>query len=333
MLTFGARAQQRYSFNAVGYVDVLCVAGSNLVTNPLNAGDNSISNVLQGVPAGSQFLWWDTAANGYRTNDYRRPGDWTDGAWQLTKARAGFLVLPFARLVTFVGEPWPNSYWFTIAAGVSDVGVVPEGPYSHELSVVRWDAQAQRWRDETPYVFLADIGWVPEWPHLRPGEAARVFNSGGPLSFGIPGPPATMGVTLANARRHGADFAFEFSPPSSSYRVERCDDLETGIWRTVLERSSSTAEPVQVVVPAGESPIGFFRVGGLFLRGAVRDGTAFRFQFSSEPGVRYTVSRTTDLEDARWLSVGEIEGTGRTVAFTDESAAASTGVYRVAYSQ
>jgi len=45
--------QTRYSVNVVGYSDADFVAGSNLVANPLNAGNNTLSNLFDGVPSGS----------------------------------------------------------------------------------------------------------------------------------------------------------------------------------------------------------------------------------------------------------------------------------------
>ena len=54
-----AAAQERFSANAIGYVDASFSAGSNLVANPLNAGNNTISNLFCGVPEGSVFLPWD----------------------------------------------------------------------------------------------------------------------------------------------------------------------------------------------------------------------------------------------------------------------------------
>jgi hypothetical protein len=45
--------QTRYSVNVVGYSDADFVAGSNLVANPRNAGNNTLSNLFDGVPSGS----------------------------------------------------------------------------------------------------------------------------------------------------------------------------------------------------------------------------------------------------------------------------------------
>src|SRR4051812_16391046 len=47
---------QIYSVNMVGYADVDFVAGSNLVANPFNAGNNTVSNLFRGVPDGTMFI-------------------------------------------------------------------------------------------------------------------------------------------------------------------------------------------------------------------------------------------------------------------------------------
>src|SRR5262245_28579390 len=52
-------AQPRYSANFVGYRDADFFAGSNLVANPFDAGNNTLSNLFAGVPSGSYFLHWN----------------------------------------------------------------------------------------------------------------------------------------------------------------------------------------------------------------------------------------------------------------------------------
>ena len=57
ILLFAIAVQgQDYFRSVIGYFDVTFVAGSNLIANPLNASDNTVSNVLRGVPDGTVLL-------------------------------------------------------------------------------------------------------------------------------------------------------------------------------------------------------------------------------------------------------------------------------------
>ena len=65
---------QVYSVNAVGYVNTTVTPGFNLVVNPLNAGNNSISNLFQNmtpkVPAGSRIYFYNEASGTFETASY-----------------------------------------------------------------------------------------------------------------------------------------------------------------------------------------------------------------------------------------------------------------------
>jgi hypothetical protein len=57
---------QVYSVNAVGYINLTMRPGFNLVANQLNrTPNNSLNNVLTGVPLESQVLKFDNALNNY----------------------------------------------------------------------------------------------------------------------------------------------------------------------------------------------------------------------------------------------------------------------------
>ena len=97
MLPFPAWAQSRFSVNAVGYVDANFVAGSNLVANPLNAGNNTISNLFRGVPHGSVCLPWDRNSAAFAvSNTYHAVSGWTDPSATVVIPNGGFLRLPSA---------------------------------------------------------------------------------------------------------------------------------------------------------------------------------------------------------------------------------------------
>ncbi|NCC84734.1 MAG: hypothetical protein EOM03_11500, partial [Clostridia bacterium] len=51
-----ASAETIYSSNVVGYVNLDLVAGWNMVANPLDAGVNTLNNLMQGVPNATQVF-------------------------------------------------------------------------------------------------------------------------------------------------------------------------------------------------------------------------------------------------------------------------------------
>src|SRR5215212_3897735 len=78
LMAMRGSAQSQFSVNAVGYADVNLVAGSNLLVNPFNAGDNSVSNVLRGVPDGTVFLRWDPPTASFpASNVFHTSTGWT----------------------------------------------------------------------------------------------------------------------------------------------------------------------------------------------------------------------------------------------------------------
>src|SRR5688572_32226973 len=76
-----AFGQTRYSMNVVGYYDAQFVAGSNLVANPFDAGDNTISNLFAGLPDGSViYSGWNSGLGGFGLTNKFASGVWTDGS-------------------------------------------------------------------------------------------------------------------------------------------------------------------------------------------------------------------------------------------------------------
>lgn len=328
------QSQTRYSWNAVGYVDVRLVAGSNLIANPLYAGDNSIANVLRGLPSGSYYLPFVPNVGFTPTNSFHESTGWTDPTMPLRLTRGGFLWLPEARTVSFTGEPWPAATepW---PSGFTVSGVLPSGPFiPMDFSVLRWDPVRQRWADDTIVIYDPEWGWIPEPPVLHAAEAAMIFNPGTAFLFqyglGAPARP----VTLINPRRAGDEFAFEFLPPSGgtyTYHVQRSSDLTAGVWQTIrMVTVASGSSLVAVTVPMEGSP-GFYRLSDFILREPVRTGTRFEFRFPSELGVRYTVSRAASLPSSSWQVVKVVDGTGAMLVVADDGAVGTVGYYRVEY--
>jgi hypothetical protein len=106
---------QVYSVNAVGYVNVDLTPGFNMVSNPLNAADNSIKaiykNVQGGVPVGYKIFAFNSATGSYDTilwNDLDGIFEPDDLASKpITPGNGVFVYLPSnaaTTKLTFVGE-------------------------------------------------------------------------------------------------------------------------------------------------------------------------------------------------------------------------------------
>jgi hypothetical protein len=337
-------AQPRYSANFVGYYDADFVAGSNLVANPFDAGNNTISNLFAGVPSGSFFIPWNQlnfAAGLGPTNFYSSASGWTDGAVALVRPFGGFLWLPEPKRISFAGQVWPRMC-VPFPPGLSVSGVLPfhrcgfcasfdcPAEFLEGTMVIRWDRQNQRW-DTSEYSI--DLGWYPAPPILAPDEAAVVqFSESGFLAQS-PGfyPPSS--VSLIHPRRVGENLVFQFlSTTAVGYSIQRAASLDADSWRTVASETGSPIEGViTVTVPAGTGPAAFYRMFALRLTRPSRTGSQFQFQFYAEDGVTYHVGRSATLLSGSWQEVQTIEGKGAIVTATDASATGVTGYYRVEY--
>jgi hypothetical protein len=115
---------QVYSVNAVGYVNVNIDAGYNMISNPLNAADNTVGNLFKNItgtiPGGLKVFIFDATTGNFITVQYddldaKFIPD-IDAARTLTPGNGVFVFNPTATQLklTFVGE-------------------VPQGPLSNPL--------------------------------------------------------------------------------------------------------------------------------------------------------------------------------------------------------
>jgi len=126
-----AMAQNVYSLNIVGYVNVPVASGYNLLANPLSAGVTNGANEIMAPIDGEQILTWNGASYDYVSYDSGF-GGWIDAAFnpanppELPPGKGFFLFNPLAATtVTFVGEVVPGpgvTNSMTIASGYNLVG-------------------------------------------------------------------------------------------------------------------------------------------------------------------------------------------------------------------
>ncbi len=111
---------QVYSVNAVGYINLTMKPNFNLVANQLNrTPNNSLNNVLTGVPGDSQVLKFDNALNDYVLEVF-------DGTtW----------IKPDGSPSTLTADPGNGFFFFNPAEGNVTVTLVGEVPQGSALAV------------------------------------------------------------------------------------------------------------------------------------------------------------------------------------------------------
>lgn len=184
---------QVYSVNAVGYVNKTLVGGFNLVSNPLNASNNSIGelfkNMQGGVPGGTtvyKFVNGNFVAAVY--DDLDNAFTPASAASQTVQPGEGvFVFVPgtATKVLTFVGEvvqgqtstPLPRG--FSIKASVVPQAAKPDAiglPGAAGDTLYRYNPTTKGY---TAYVFDdLDNAWVPPLPVIEVGEAFFYFRAG-----------------------------------------------------------------------------------------------------------------------------------------------------------
>ena len=349
------RAQSVFSINALGYVDASFVAGSNLIANPLFAGDNTVSNLFRGVPDGTSFLPWNRAAATFGpTNRYSSANGWTEPSATLVAPDGGFLVLPLATNVSFVGQPWAiipgstcltfpvgESVWSFIGSPSPSCGVIGGNP--NNFSVFKWIPQSQHY-DVYTYLFGA---WDPSAPTpLASFESALFtspgsFSSRGPFAGSIGQSPVPKGlpwVDLQNPQRIGSNFTFRWPATSNvNYAVFCSTNLNTVFWQLVHQGTATPSGGMAIVTIPSTNSLAYYRVlpnfgSAAVLLGGHRGTTTFGFQFYAPVATNYIVERTSTLDAFAWESVTNVfAGSSNVVAVLDNLATNATGYYRIRY--
>jgi hypothetical protein len=183
--SLGAMAQV-YSVNAVGYINVTVAAGKlGLVANQLNAGGNTIAEVIPTAPDGT-IVYKYAQAGGFAING-REFGAWGDPA-MVIKPGDGFFVANNGTTplqITFVGEVPQGNLTTSLLNGLNLVSSqVPQaGKLVADLKfpavdgdiVYQWDAAAQGYKAPNGYEFGAfSLGD----PDIGVGESFFVSKNG-----------------------------------------------------------------------------------------------------------------------------------------------------------
>lgn len=342
-----------YSVNAIGYADIRLEAGSNLVSNPFNAGDNSVSNLFRGIPTGSYFI--DTP-NG-PTNAFSVSAGWSNPDVELIFPRGGCLWVPTSTNLTFVGDVWIRQSSATYSAGEWFLGAIPGAganvacggftdpcptdPPVDGLQVRKWNPQTQTWAD--PASYLDGLGWIPQVPAISPGEGVVIDS---PATFQLLRP--NVGPRLQRVRvspRRDIGFTVQFPATNSvSYCLLQSTNLNSNVWRVA---DSGTLTPsggvASLNVPGATGNPVFYRIVPGFsltstvMLSPVREGNSFSFEWYAFQGefpyvvvVEKTLALANPPSASLWQEVATLRNGLNTVTrFVDTSATAARAYYRV----
>jgi hypothetical protein len=183
---------QVYSVNAVGYVNTTLVPGFNLVSNPLNAADNTIGSLFKnmqgGVPGGTtvykfknggflstQYDDLENTYSGNATTETTVPGE---GVFV-------FLTGTANKVLTFVGEVVQGQTSTPLPRGFSiKSSVVPQAgkPSDFGLPAAGGDSlykynPTTRTYASSQFDDLENV-WSPVLPVINVGEAFYYFRAG-----------------------------------------------------------------------------------------------------------------------------------------------------------
>jgi hypothetical protein len=183
---------QVYSVNAVGYVNTTVPAGKlALVSNPLNAADNSVNALFTDAAkaAGGMQVFTFSPTTGYKT--YTWDPDFVafdpDGTETVTPGHGVFVKNPTAAAVTitFVGDVPQGSLSTPLVKGLQIVAsAVPQEGAVDTLGFVPSGADQIYNYDATKGYTLASYdtdfqSWDPAAPTLKVGEAVFLRSANG----------------------------------------------------------------------------------------------------------------------------------------------------------
>jgi len=180
-------AQTVYSVNAVGYVNLVLPVGFSIISNPLNASNNNVTNLFSGAPDGTIVYKYSGT---FKTTSFDAVfGAWSDNSITVVPGEAVFIKVPAGGKFTntFVGDVMSGSLTNPIPAGFSlrssqvpqagkittDLGYAPaDGDQLYQFNTT-----TQKYNATASYdaVFAA---WSVE-PNIAVGEGFWIKNNTG----------------------------------------------------------------------------------------------------------------------------------------------------------
>lgn len=183
-------AQTVYSVNAVGFVNVVIPAGPNsftIISNPLNAADNSVAALFPSAPVGSgiyKFVGGAFVANTKGFNAWSNPGQ------TLVPGEAFFFKNPSGTALTntFVGEVPQGTLTTPLVGGFQLVSsqVPQSGLVSTDLGMPAATGEAVYRFIGGAYVTHSrgfGTAWSPSEPNIQVGEGFFLKKNANPSNW------------------------------------------------------------------------------------------------------------------------------------------------------
>jgi hypothetical protein len=169
-------AQNVYSVNVVGYVNKVIAPGFQMIANPLNAGTNTLANVIPNPPNGANFLRWNGSSFDTYTFFF---GAWDNPDATLAPGEGGFINTDTQFTNTFVGEVMQGSLSNAIPAGFSIVSSqVPQSGNVDDLGLtddLANGANLLKWTGNGYDTYTLFFGsWDPSTPTIDVGESVFI---------------------------------------------------------------------------------------------------------------------------------------------------------------
>ena len=247
-----------YSLNVVGYVNRLMQTGTNLVANPLDAWDNTITNVLWNCPDGTVIY------DSFGGSSECYGGVWAPASLSLNPGDGVILVNPSGPfLVTFAGEVMQGALTNPLPAqpmlksSMAPVAGLWEFPAQEGDQIQTWDVTNQTFVMHT----FSDGAWTNTPPTVQPGEAFWVNVSAATnwvqnfTVFGG-GPPIFSAPQLSGGK---SNITFQLSGPAGSdYVLQVSTNLLN--WSPVNTSTIPVSGSINLTNPITGTSRRFYRV-------------------------------------------------------------------------
>jgi hypothetical protein len=182
-------AQTVYSVNAVGFVNVVIPQGPNsftIISNPLDAADNSVAALFPSAPVGSAIFKFVGGAFVPNTRGFTA---WSSPTMTLVPGEAFFFKNPSALPLTntFVGEVKQGTLTTPLAAGFQLVAsqVPQSGLVSTDLGLPISASEAVYRFQSGAYVThnRGFTSWTPSEPTIQAGEGFFLKKNANPANW------------------------------------------------------------------------------------------------------------------------------------------------------
>jgi hypothetical protein len=164
-----------FSVNAVGYVKVDVASGFQLISNPLNAADNSVGALIPNPPNGTTIFKYNTSRTppGFDSTQFLF-GSWGNPALTIAPGEGVFIQSGSAHTITFVGEVKQGSLTQNVPRGFSiQASQVPQtGKIQTELNYQpsNGDTVFQYHPERTPPGYVSTQFLFGQWGGGAPGD-------------------------------------------------------------------------------------------------------------------------------------------------------------------